>query len=224
MGVKSDKWFRERCTGGAPMIEPYVPNLVREVAGRKVISYGQSSYGYDIRCGNEFKVFTNVNCAEVDPKGLKETAFTTFTREDGEYILIPPNSFVLASSVEYFRIPRDVIGVCFGKSTMARAGLIVPITPLEPGWEGHLTIEVSNTTRSPRVSTLVRVSRNSSSSGRTSSSAPRTLTTLPPACVAARSRGLSSCCARRARRATRTAAGSTRDSAASPCRRRDHDN
>lgn len=149
MGVKSDKWFRERCTGDAPMIEPYVPNLVREVAGCKVISYGQSSYGYDIRCGNEFKVFTNVNCAEVDPKGLKETAFTTFTREDGEYILIPPNSFVLASSVEYFRIPRDVIGVCFGKSTMARAGLIVPITPLEPGWEGHLTIEVSNTTPLP---------------------------------------------------------------------------
>lgn len=149
MGVKSDKWFRSRCQGPEPMIEPYEPALVREVDGRKVISYGQSSYGYDIRCGNEFKVFTNVNCAEVDPKALSEDAFTTFTRKDGDYILVPPNSFVLASSVEHFRIPRDVIGICFGKSTLARAALVVPITPLEPGWSGVLTLEVANQSSLP---------------------------------------------------------------------------
>jgi len=154
MGVKPDRWFRERCMRDGvvvsePMIEPYHPDLVREVNGRKVISFGQSSYGYDIRVGNEFKVFTNINSTEIDPKSLDEGAFVTLTCKDGEYVLIPPHSFVLASSVEYFRIPRDVVVCCFGKSTYARSAQVVPITPLEPGWEGFLTIEVANQSSLP---------------------------------------------------------------------------
>jgi dCTP deaminase len=141
--------MRDGVVVSEPMIEPYHPDLVREVNGRKVISFGQSSYGYDIRVGNEFKVFTNINSTEIDPKSLDEGAFVTLTCKDGEYVLIPPHSFVLASSVEYFRIPRDVVVCCFGKSTYARSAQVVPITPLEPGWEGFLTIEVSNQSSLP---------------------------------------------------------------------------
>jgi dCTP deaminase len=154
MGVKSDRWFRERCMRNGvvvpnPMIEPYHPDLVREVDGRPVISFGQSSYGYDIRCGNEFKVFTNINSTEIDPKALDDSAFVTLTCKDGEHVMIPPHSFVLCASVEYFRIPRDVVVCCYGKSTYARAAQVVPITPLEPEWEGHLTLEIANQSSLP---------------------------------------------------------------------------
>jgi dCTP deaminase len=141
--------MRDGVVVSEPMIEPYHPDLVREVNGRRVISFGQSSYGYDIRVGNEFKVFTNINSTEIDPKSLDEGAFVTLTCKDGEYVLILSHLFVLASSMEYFRIPRDVVVCCFGKSTYARSAQVVPITPLEPGWEGFLTIEVANQSSLP---------------------------------------------------------------------------
>ncbi len=124
------------------MIEPFEPRLVRE--GR--ISYGLSSYGYDIRVADEFKIFTNVWGSLVDPKHFDPRSLVDFK---GEECIIPPNSFCLARSVEYFRIPRGVMGICLGKSTYARCGIVVNITPLEPEWEGHLTIEISNTTPLP---------------------------------------------------------------------------
>ena len=124
------------------MIEPFVKELVR----KGTISYGLSSYGYDIRVADEFKIFTNVYSVIVDPKDFDERSFIDYR---GDYAIIPPNSFALARSVEYFRIPRNVLGLCIGKSTYARAGIIVNITPLEPEWEGYLTIEISNTTPLP---------------------------------------------------------------------------
>jgi dCTP deaminase len=133
--VKSDSWI-EKMAKEYGMIEPFEPTLVRE--GK--ISYGLSSYGYDIRVADEYYIFTNVYTTVVDPKNVYHK---------GEYCIIPPNSFCLARSVEYFRIPRNVIGICLGKSTYARCGIIVNITPLEPEWEGHLTIEISNTTPLP---------------------------------------------------------------------------
>ncbi len=139
--VKSDSWI-ERMAREYGMIEPFEPKLVRE--GK--ISYGLSSYGYDIRVADEYYIFTNVYTAVVDPKKFDERSFVY---HKGEYCIIPPNSFCLARSVEYFRIPRNVIGICLGKSTYARCGIIVNITPLEPEWEGHLTIEISNTTPLP---------------------------------------------------------------------------
>jgi dCTP deaminase len=124
------------------MIEPFVDGQIRE----GVISYGLSSYGYDIRVTDEFKIFTNVHSAVVDPKHFNPNSFVDFK---GDMCVIPPNSFVLARTVEYFRIPRNVITVCLGKSTYARCGLIVNVTPFEPEWEGYVTLEISNTTPLP---------------------------------------------------------------------------
>lgn len=129
------------------MIEPFAQNQVRSDAnGSKIISYGVSSYGYDVRCADEFKVFTNINSATVDPKKFDEKSFVDVV---GDVCVIPPNSFALARTVEYFRIPRDILTICLGKSTYARCGIIVNVTPLEPGWEGHVTLEFSNTTSLP---------------------------------------------------------------------------
>ena len=129
------------------MIEPFEPSQVRYVDGEKVISYGTSSYGYDVRCATEFKIFTNVHTTSVvDPKNFDESSFVSI---EEPFCVIPPNSFALASTVEYFRIPRNVLTVCLGKSTYARCGIIVNVTPLEPEWEGHVTLEFSNTTTLP---------------------------------------------------------------------------
>lgn len=129
------------------MIEPFEPGQVRFIKNKHVISYGTSSYGYDVRCAREFKIFTNVHTTSVvDPKNFDETSFVTI---DEPYCIIPPNSFVLARTIEYFRIPKDVLTVCLGKSTYARCGIIVNVTPLEPEWEGHVTLEFSNTTPLP---------------------------------------------------------------------------
>jgi len=128
------------------MIEPFEPDQVRENAAGKVISYGTSSYGYDIRCSNEFKIFTNINSAVVDPKAFDSNSFVDYR---GDVCIIPPNSFALARTVEYFRIPRNILTVCLGKSTYARCGIIVNVTPFEPEWEGHVTLEFSNTTPLP---------------------------------------------------------------------------
>lgn len=128
------------------MIEPFSPTQVKSAGGQRLISYGTSSYGYDVRCADEFKVFTNINSTIVDPKDFDENSFVTV---QSEVCLIPPNSFALARTVEYFRIPRDVLVVCLGKSTYARCGIIVNVTPLEPEWEGHVTLEFSNTTPLP---------------------------------------------------------------------------
>ncbi len=128
------------------MIEPFESSQVRHVDGQKVVSFGTSSYGYDVRCADEFKIFTNVNNAIVDPKEFDSGSFVDFK---GDSCIIPPNSFALARTVEYFRIPRSVLTVCLGKSTYARCGIIVNVTPLEPEWEGHVTLEFSNTTPLP---------------------------------------------------------------------------
>lgn len=128
------------------MIEPFAADQVREVNGQRVVSYGTSSYGYDIRCAPDFKIFTNINSAIVDPKAFDDTSFVDFT---GDVCIIPPNSFALARTVEYFRIPRNVLTICLGKSTYARCGIIVNVTPFEPEWEGYVTLEFSNTTPLP---------------------------------------------------------------------------
>ena len=128
------------------MIEPYVPHQVSSVEEKRIVSYGTSSYGYDIRCSTEFKIFTNINAAVVDPKAFDASSFIEF---HGEVCIIPPNSFVLARTIEYFRIPRNVLTLCVGKSTYARCGIIVNVTPFEPEWEGHATLEFSNTTPLP---------------------------------------------------------------------------
>ena len=128
------------------MIDPFEPNQVSVLNDRRVISFGTSSYGYDIRCSSHFKIFTNINSALVDPKAFTEDSFVD---HEGEVCIIPPNSFALASTVEYMRIPRNVLAVCLGKSTYARCGIIVNVTPLEPEWEGHVTLEFSNTTPLP---------------------------------------------------------------------------
>jgi dCTP deaminase len=143
--IKSDQWIR-RMAAEHRMIDPFEPGQVREVNGRKIVSYGTSSYGYDIRCSNEFKLFTNLNTTIVDPKNFDDKSFVDFT---GDSCIIPPNSFALARTVEYFRIPRNVLTICLGKSTYARCGIIVNVTPLEPEWEGYVTLEFSNTTPLP---------------------------------------------------------------------------
>jgi len=144
MTIKSDRWIREMA--GTGMIEPFEPAQVRYAGDEKVISYGTSSYGYDVRCASDFKVFTNIYSATVDPKAFDERSFVDVS---GDVCIIPPNSFALASTVEYFRIPKDVLTICLGKSTYARCGIIVNVTPLEPEWEGHVTLEFSNTTNLP---------------------------------------------------------------------------
>ncbi len=128
------------------MIEPFEAGQVREGNGGRIISYGTSSYGYDVRCSAEFKVFTNINSATVDPKAFDADSFVDVT---SDVCVIPPNSFALARTIEYFRIPRNVLTICVGKSTYARCGIIVNVTPLEPEWEGHVTLEFSNTTTLP---------------------------------------------------------------------------
>ncbi|HEY2630741.1 MAG TPA: dCTP deaminase [Usitatibacter sp.] len=145
MSIKSDKWIR-RMAAGHGMIEPFEANQVREVDGKKIVSYGTSSYGYDIRSSNEFKIFTNINSTIVDPKAFDPKSFVDYR---GDVCIIPPNSFALARTVEYFRIPRNVLTVCLGKSTYARCGIIVNVTPFEPEWEGYVTLEFSNTTPLP---------------------------------------------------------------------------
>jgi dCTP deaminase len=145
VSIKSDRWIR-RMAAGQGMIEPFEPGQVREVNGQRIVSYGTSSYGYDVRCAAEFKIFTNINSTIVDPKDFDPNSFVDFS---GEICIIPPNSFALARTVEYFRIPRNVLTVCLGKSTYARCGIIVNVTPLEPEWEGHVTLEFSNTTTLP---------------------------------------------------------------------------
>lgn len=145
MSIKSDRWIREMAEKHG-MIEPFEPGQVRSVDGRRVVSYGTSSYGYDIRCAPEFKIFTNINSTIVDPKQFDEKNFVDFV---GDVCIIPPNSFALARTVEYFRIPRNVLTICLGKSTYARCGIIVNVTPFEPEWEGYVTLEFSNTTPLP---------------------------------------------------------------------------
>jgi dCTP deaminase len=146
MSIKSDRWIR-RMAESHGMIEPFEPRQVREAAdGRRLISYGLSSYGYDIRCSRQFKIFTNVYSAILDPKDFDARSFVDF---EGEECIIPPNSFALASTIEYFRIPRTVLTICLSKSTYARCGILVNVTPLEPEWEGQVTLEFSNTTNLP---------------------------------------------------------------------------
>ena len=145
MTIKSDRWICEMAERHG-MIEPFERDQVRSVGGKRVISFGTSSYGYDVRCAADFKVFTNINSAIVDPKAFDETSFVD---KQSDVCIIPPNSFALARTVEYFRIPRSVLTVCLGKSTYARCGIIVNVTPLEPEWEGHVTLEFSNTTPLP---------------------------------------------------------------------------
>jgi dCTP deaminase len=141
MSIKSDRWIREMCVKHR-MIEPFAERQVRQ----GVVSYGISSYGYDLRIGDEFKIFTNVNCTIVDPKNMDPGSMVDFK---GPVAIIPPNSFALGRSVEYFRIPRNVLCTCVGKSTYARCGIITNVTPFEPEWEGHVTLEISNTTPLP---------------------------------------------------------------------------
>ena len=144
MTIKSDRWIREMAASG--MIEPFEPGQIHTANDQRVISYGTSSYGYDVRCAPDFKVFTNIHSATVDPKQFDSRSFVDVAGDD---CIIPPNSFALARTVEYFRIPRDVLTLCVGKSTYARCGIIVNVTPLEPEWEGHVTLEFSNTTNLP---------------------------------------------------------------------------
>lgn len=145
MGLLSDRAISELAEK-KKMIEPFAKELVRQAQGKKIVSYGLSSYGYDLRVHDEFKVFTNVYNSIVDPKNFKEDAFVTIK---GETCIIPPNSFALARSVEHFRIPRNILTLCIGKSTYARCGIIVNVTPFEPEWEGYVTLEISNTTPLP---------------------------------------------------------------------------
>ncbi len=141
MGIKSDRWIRQKALEEG-MISPFEERLVS--TGK--ISYGLSSYGYDLRVSNKFKIFTNVHGAIVDPKNFADQSFLDF---EGDVCTVPPNSFALASSVEYFKIPDNVLAICLGKSTYARCGIIVNVTPFEPGWEGYVTLEISNTTPLP---------------------------------------------------------------------------
>jgi dCTP deaminase len=145
MGVHADTWIR-RMAREHGMIEPFEEKLVRRAGEAQIISYGLSSYGYDLRVADEFKVFTNVFNTVVDPKNFDPKSFVDVKTD---ICIVPPNSFALARSVEYFRIPRDVLTLCVGKSTYARCGIIVNVTPFEPEWEGHVTLEISNTTPLP---------------------------------------------------------------------------
>ena len=141
MAIKPDKWIKKMALE-EKMIEPFVESQVRE----NVISYGLSSYGYDVRIADEYKIFTNLNSTIVDPKHFDPKSFVDFK---GEVCIVPPNSFALGRTIEYFRIPRKTMTICVGKSTYARCGIITNVTPLEPGWEGYITLEVSNTTPLP---------------------------------------------------------------------------
>ncbi|MEK7538525.1 MAG: dCTP deaminase [Patescibacteria group bacterium] len=163
MSIKPDTWIQRMCSSDprqrdlipvptgmrridGPMIEPFEPNQVKVVGDKRIVSYGTSSYGYDVRCADEFKIFTNINSTIVDPKNFDVKSFVDVK---AEVCIIPPNSFALARTVEYFRIPRNVLTICLGKSTYARCGIIVNVTPFEPEWEGYVTLEFSNTTPLP---------------------------------------------------------------------------
>ena len=145
MSIKSDRWIRHMAKE-CGMIEPIEPGQIKDLNGQRIVSYGTSSYGYDVRCSDEFKLFTNINSTIVDPKNFDANSFVELK---GDYCIIPPNSFALARTVEHFRIPRNVLTICLGKSTYARCGIIVNVTPLEPEWEGYVTLEFSNTTPLP---------------------------------------------------------------------------
>ncbi|MFV9924886.1 MAG: dCTP deaminase [Francisella endosymbiont of Hyalomma scupense] len=145
MTIKSDKWIK-KMSQEHNMIEPFEAGQVKVINNQKIVSYGTSSYGYDVRCADEFKIFTNINSSIVDPKDFNDKNFVDFK---GDVCIIPPNSFTLARTVEKFKIPRDILVVCLGKSTYARCGIIVNVTPLEPEWEGYVTLEFSNTTPLP---------------------------------------------------------------------------
>lgn len=145
MSIKSDKWIR-RMAQNEGMITPFEAGQVRESEQGRIISYGTSSYGYDVRCAPEFKIFTNINSAIVDPKNFDDDSFVDV---HSDVCIIPPNSFALARTIEHFKIPRNVLTICLGKSTYARCGIIVNVTPLEPEWEGHVTLEFSNTSPLP---------------------------------------------------------------------------
>lgn len=145
MSIKSDRWIRQMAQEHG-MISPFEPGQIKHDGDRKLVSYGTSSYGYDVRCAREFKVFTNINSTVIDPKNFDDQCFVDVV---GDTCIIPPNSFALARTMEYFKIPRDVLTICLGKSTYARCGIIVNVTPLEPEWEGHVTLEFSNTTPLP---------------------------------------------------------------------------
>ena len=145
MAIKSDKWIKKMAFENK-MIEPFEENQIKSNGKGRIVSYGTSSYGYDVRCADEFKVFTNINSSMVDPKNFDDQSFVDIK---SDVCTIPPNSFALARTVEYFRIPRKVLTLCLGKSTYARCGIIVNVTPLEPEWEGHVTLEFSNTTPLP---------------------------------------------------------------------------
>ncbi len=145
MSIKSDKWIIDQ-SENHQLISPFEATQIRELNGEKIVSYGVSSYGYDVRCSNEFIIFTNTHSAIVDPKEFDPKSFIDVTADE---CIIPPNSFALARTVEYFKIPRSVLTLCLGKSTYARCGIIVNVTPLEPEWEGHVTLEFSNTTNLP---------------------------------------------------------------------------
>ena len=145
MGIKSDRWIRHMANHHQ-MITPFENQQVKQQHQKQLISYGTSSYGYDVRCADQFKIFTNINASIVDPKNFDENNFVDI---QADVCIIPPNSFALARTIEYFKIPRDVLTICLGKSTYARCGIIVNVTPLEPCWEGHVTLEFSNTTPLP---------------------------------------------------------------------------
>ncbi len=145
MTIKSDKWIRNMALNHG-MIEPFEPDQIRQKDNQRIVSYGTSSYGYDIRCSDEFKLFTNINSTIVDPKNFDSNSFIDVK---SDVCIIPPNSFALARTVEYFRIPRNILTICLGKSTYARCGIIVNVTPFEPEWEGFVTLEFSNTTPLP---------------------------------------------------------------------------
>jgi dCTP deaminase len=153
----SDRQIRALCQGGSEssMIYPFTDNQIKDRdtgyqgVHEKIVSYGLSSYGYDVRVGNDFKIFTNADSAEVDPKRISRQAFVEKRVETGQHILVPPNSFALAVSVEILQVPRDILVICIGKSTYARCGIVVNVTPLEPEWRGQITLEISNTTPLP---------------------------------------------------------------------------
>lgn len=145
IGVRPDSWIKRFAQQGG--IDPYVPELVRQNnQGEKIVSYGVSSYGYDVRCGNDFRIITNVNATIIDPKAFDPKSFIAV---ESDVCIIPPNGFVLATTIEYFQMPHNVIGICVGKSTYARCGIVVNVTPIEPGFKGHITLELSNTTNLP---------------------------------------------------------------------------
>ncbi len=147
MSIKNDKWIKYMCREH-DLISPFSEEQCKfnEKTLNRAISYGVSSYGYDIRCSNEFRIFTNINNTIIDPKHFDNNSFVSYV---GDECIIPPNSFALSRSLEYFKIPRNTLAICLGKSTYARCGIIINVTPLEPEWEGHLVIEISNTTTLP---------------------------------------------------------------------------